>query len=81
MDMAIKDTFSLLWRRHFNSAELPISFYYTDEEGHAEKVKPGSMPRCLIGALAEVRKEGLSALTLTPSVALAAEDMPASLTS
>jgi uncharacterized protein (DUF169 family) len=56
MDMAIKDTFSLLWRKYFNSAELPISFYYADEEGHAEKVKPGSGLTCLIGALSEVRK-------------------------
>jgi uncharacterized protein (DUF169 family) len=55
MDMAIKDKFGLLWRKYFNDAELPVSFYYTDEEGHAEKVKPGSMPRCLIGALSEVR--------------------------
>jgi len=56
MDMAIKNKFSLLWRKYFNSAELPISFYYTDEEGHTERAKPGSVPRCLIGALAEVRK-------------------------
>ena len=55
MDMAVKDAFSLLWRKYFNGAELPVSFYYTDEEGLAEKVKPGSVSRCLIGALAEVR--------------------------
>jgi hypothetical protein len=55
MDMAIKDKFGLLWRKYFNNAELPVSFYFTDEEGHAEKVKPGSMPRCLIGALSKVR--------------------------
>ena len=53
MDMAIKDTFGLLWRKYFSTAELPISFYYTDEERHAERVKPGSVPRCLIGALSE----------------------------
>lgn len=56
MDMAIKDTFGLLWRKYFNSAELPISFYYTNEEGHAERVKPGPGLTCLIGALSEVRK-------------------------
>ncbi len=55
MDMAIKDTFSLLRRKYFNNAELPISFYYTNEEGHAEKVKRGSGLTCLIGALSEVR--------------------------
>jgi uncharacterized protein (DUF169 family) len=56
MDMAIKDTFSLLWRKYFNNAELPISFYYTNEEGHAEKARRGSGLACLIGALSEVRK-------------------------
>ncbi len=55
MDVAIKDKFSLLWRRHFNNAELPIAFYYTNEEGHAEKVRRGSGLTCLIGALSEVR--------------------------
>ncbi len=56
MDIKIKEKFSVLWNRYFNDAELPITFYYTDEEGHAELVKPGLMPRCIIGALADVRK-------------------------
>ena len=55
MNIAIKDKFRTLWARFFNDAELPITFYYTDEEGHAELVKPGSVPRCVIGALTEVR--------------------------
>jgi hypothetical protein len=55
MDLDIKEKFRALWARFFNNAELPISFYYADEEGHAELVQPGSVPRCLIGALAEVR--------------------------
>jgi uncharacterized protein (DUF169 family) len=67
MDMAIKDKFGLLWPKYFNRAELPISFYYTDEEGHAEKVKPGSVPRCLIGALSEVR-QGKSLCFATDSI-------------
>lgn len=44
-----------MWKKYFNNAELPITFYYTDE-GHAEVIKPGSVPRCLIGALSNVRK-------------------------
>jgi len=56
MDMTIRDTFGLLWRKYFNNAELPISFYYTNEEGHAEKVRRGSGLICLIRALSEVRK-------------------------
>ena len=56
MEAAIKEKFLTLWKKYFNNAELPITFYYTDEEGHAEAVKPGSVPRCIIGALVEVRK-------------------------
>ncbi len=55
MDISIKEKFLNLWKKYFNSAELPITFYYTNEEGHAEKVKPGSAARCVIGALADVR--------------------------
>ena len=47
MDKKIKENFSTLWKKYFNAAELPITFYYTNEEGHAELVKPGSVPRCL----------------------------------
>jgi hypothetical protein len=45
-----------LWRKYFNNAELPITFYYTDEEDRGSKVKPGSVDRCVIGALGNVRK-------------------------
>jgi len=58
MDTKTKEKFSLLWNKYFNDAELPITFYYTDEEGHAELVKAGSVPRCVIAALSEVRKGG-----------------------
>jgi uncharacterized protein (DUF169 family) len=50
------DKFVTLWSKYFGHAELPVTFYYTDEEGHAEQVKPGTGPRCIIGALAKVRK-------------------------
>ena len=55
MDMSIKEKFLKLWKIYFNNAELPITFYYTDEEGHAELAKPGAEHRCVIGALLEVR--------------------------
>jgi len=55
MDMQIKDRFITLWRKYFNNAELPITFYYSDK-AKAELVKPGSVARCVIGALVEVRK-------------------------
>jgi uncharacterized protein (DUF169 family) len=56
MDMAFKTRFMTLWKKYFNDAPLPITFYYTDEEGRAGKAKGGSMPRCVIGALVKVRE-------------------------
>jgi uncharacterized protein (DUF169 family) len=56
MDMKFKGEFIHLWKRYFDDAELPIVFYYTDEEGHAGLVNPGSVPRCIIAALSLVRK-------------------------
>src|SRR5574341_1501771 len=32
MDMKIKREFIALWKKYFNNPELPITFYYTDEE-------------------------------------------------
>ena len=55
MDSRLKEEFVVLWKRFFGEAELPITFYYTDEEGRAELVKPGSVNRCVIGALQLVR--------------------------
>ncbi len=56
MDMEIKSKFIRLWSTYFNNAELPITFYYSDNTGQAELVKPGSVARCVIGALVQVRK-------------------------
>ena len=55
MDMKIKDKFIELNKKYFNNAELPITFYYSDTGEQAELVMPGSVSRCVIGALAEVR--------------------------
>jgi len=55
MDMEIKDKFISLWGRYFNNAELPIAFYYSFRADRVEVVKHGTVPRCLIGALAGVR--------------------------
>lgn len=56
MDMALKDTFLVLWKKYFNNAELPITFYYTDEPVEADIAKAGSGPNCIIVALAGIRK-------------------------
>ena len=55
MDLTFKENFLSLWKKFFGDEELPITFYYTDEEGHAELAKPGSIPRCIINALQLVR--------------------------
>jgi uncharacterized protein (DUF169 family) len=57
MDMELRDKFISLWKKYFNNAELPLAFYYTDEEGRAELATPGSVSKCVIGALSSVRKE------------------------
>jgi len=56
MDMEFKEKFIQLWKKYFNNVELPMAFYYTDEEAHAELAKPGAVSRCVIGALQNVRK-------------------------
>ncbi len=55
MDTAFKDKFITLWKKYFNAAPLPITFYYADEPVNAEKVKPGAAPRCIIGGLVKVQ--------------------------
>jgi len=56
MDMNLKEKFSRLWHKYFNGASLPITFYYTDEEGRAATMKPDSGHRCVIGDLIKVRE-------------------------
>jgi uncharacterized protein (DUF169 family) len=57
MDSAWRDHFADLWKKYFNGAELPIAFYYTDQEGRGELVKaPDTGHQCFIGVLNKVRK-------------------------
>ena len=56
MDTRIKEKFSSLWKKYFDDAELPIMFYYTDDERRAELAKANSIPRCVIRALSKVRE-------------------------
>ena len=55
MNFTLKEMFLRLWREYFNDAELPIVFYYTDEEKVVENVLTTS-GRCLIADLVKVRK-------------------------
>lgn len=56
MDIVFKEKFLALWKKYFNEAEPPITFFYTDDETRADIVKPGSVPRCIIGALNKIRR-------------------------
>ncbi len=56
METGLKSKFSAMWAKYFPGAELPFAFYYSDSESKAETVKPGSIPRCIIAALREVRQ-------------------------
>lgn len=54
MDIAVKDRFVELWNR-FVGADLPIVFFYTDDESYAQ-FKPTKVTHCLIAYLNSVLK-------------------------
>ena len=56
MDIRLKETFLQQWKKFFGNAELPIVFYYTDEDSNAEYVGKTEKWSCFIGQLAKVRK-------------------------
>lgn len=53
MQRGFKEEFQRLWKTHFDGAELPIAFFYTDGEDVAGL--PPTADRCLIANLARVR--------------------------
>ena len=55
MDVRFKERFMELWRKYFNGAEVPITFYYANDAGRSELVKAPAMHQCLIGVLTKVR--------------------------
>ena len=56
MDITLRDKFLTLWKKYFNHAELPITFYFTDDDTRAKPARDESLPRCVIGGLACVRE-------------------------
>jgi uncharacterized protein (DUF169 family) len=56
MNKNLKDQFMGQWKEYFPGAELPIVFYYSDDDGNAEIVKKPSDHVCAIGVLNKVRK-------------------------
>jgi uncharacterized protein (DUF169 family) len=55
MDSSFKQRFTELWRKYFDGAELPITFYYTNDARAIERVKAPAVHQCLIGVLSRVR--------------------------
>jgi hypothetical protein len=43
MDIIFKQRFTELWDKYFPGADLPITFYYTDEEGRGEPARKVSI--------------------------------------
>jgi hypothetical protein len=57
MDMRLKGKFMVLWKKYFGVAELPMAFYYTDDDTRGKLVKaPVKGHQCIIGVLNKVRK-------------------------
>ena len=55
MDITLKDTFLGLWKKYFGQAELPLTFYYSDNTGNAEWAEKQKGWSCIICELAKVR--------------------------
>jgi uncharacterized protein (DUF169 family) len=61
MDIKIRDHFIGQWKKYFNKAELPITFYYTDNPVNATLFQSSGKRSCLICELKKVRSgESLS---------------------
>ena len=56
MDMRQKEVFLERWKKYFGGAELPITFWYTDDAGVADGVQPPKDHRCFLADLAKVRQ-------------------------
>lgn len=56
MDMKLKEDFQEKWKKYFNEADLPITFYYTDQVKGAEPVKPPTGHRCIMADFVKIRK-------------------------
>lgn len=54
MKNGLKDEFLNLWKRRFDGAELPVAFYYADEDRIPEPAPAAD--RCLIANLTRVRE-------------------------
>jgi hypothetical protein len=55
MNTGTRDYFIQQWKKYFNSADLPIIFYYTDDPGDATVMPASGKWKCIICELQRVR--------------------------
>jgi hypothetical protein len=55
MNTGTRDHFLSQWKKYFNNADLPITYYYTDEPADAEIVPSDGKWSCIICQLQKVR--------------------------
>ena len=55
MNIEIRDHFINQWKKYFNNADLPITFYYTDSPADIEIVPSSGKWNCIICQLQKVR--------------------------
>jgi uncharacterized protein (DUF169 family) len=55
MNLEIRDHFIQQWKKYFNNADLPITFYYTDYPGNPSVMSSTGKWKCLICQLQKVR--------------------------
>ena len=56
MNLPLRDQFLDRWNKYFPTADLPLTFYYSDNPAGAEPIPVGERPHCLIAELGTVRK-------------------------
>jgi hypothetical protein len=56
MNPGLKQKFMERWARYFPGADLPMAFYYSNDESEAPLLKPAESQHCLINDLAGIRQ-------------------------
>jgi len=61
MDKRLQQDFIAKWKKYFGGAELPLVFFYSDDEKYAKFLRPmsarsGAAAHCVIGVLSAARK-------------------------
>ena len=55
MDAKLRQEFPRLWSKYFGGAELPITYFYTDDTGPSAATA-GKLDRCVVANLGRVRR-------------------------